>query len=103
MSDNPTTTVQNNITRIIPSQDPSISSESDSSELDEDKEGLNLINEDALIKFQKKKPRKTTAPQNMPVDDIPPEAKKVILLLKQSKDLAEYMKQVSLWSYILVF
>jgi hypothetical protein len=100
LNDNSTTRKKTNVTPVILGENSSSDSDSDS-ELDEENQELNVIIEDTLINFQKKKSRTTaTAAQKMSVDDIPPEAKKIILLLKQTKDLVKYVKQVSSERYI---
>ncbi len=82
---------------VIPGENASSDSESELSELELENQELNAINDDTLVKFQKKKQRATaTTAQKLSVVDIPAEAKKIILLLKQTKDLVKYVKQVSL-------
>ncbi len=68
-------------------------SESESSESEEENQDFDVIDEDTLIKYQKKS--RTTTAQQVSVDDIPVEAKKIILLLQQTKALVKYIKHVS--------
>lgn len=82
-----------------PGDDALSDSESDSSEEDENDQDSSLTDEDTLVEFQRKKLLKTTASQKMSINDIPAGAKKVILLLKRTKKLVKYVKQVSLWVY----
>ena len=91
---------KNDVVAVNPGEDALSDSESELSELEIENQELNVINDDTLVKFQKKKQR-AIAPtaQKMSVVDIPAEAKKIILLLKQTKDLVKYVKQVSVWSY----
>jgi hypothetical protein len=93
-TNNPTIVIQKpNVIPVLPDENLSSDTDSELSELEEEEE-LNVLNGDALIKFQKKKKSDTTA-QKMLVEDIPFEAKKIILLLKQTKSLVKYVKQVS--------
>jgi hypothetical protein len=97
INDNPPAMVENYFVPVIPGENASSDSESELSELELENQELNAINDDTLVKFQKKKQRATaTTAQKLSVVDIPAEAKKIILLLKQTKDLVKYVKQVSL-------
>ena len=102
LNDNTRTTRKKiNSTSLTLCENSSSDNESEFSELDEENEALNIINEDTLIKFQKKTSRTSLiSAQKMSVNDIPPEAKKIILLLKQTKDLVKYVKQVSSAQYV---
>ena len=73
--------------------------ELDSSDLEEN-QGLNVLNEDTLVTFQKKRKTTITTTAQVSVADILPEAKKVVLLLKRTKNLVKYVKLVSIQIHI---
>ncbi|CAF3919288.1 unnamed protein product, partial [Rotaria sp. Silwood1] len=85
-----------NVVPVLQYENSSSDSESESSDLEEENYELNVLNEDTLVKFQKKKKVYTATAQVMSVEDIPHEAKKIILLLKKTKKLVKYVKLTSL-------
>ncbi|CAF2915108.1 unnamed protein product [Rotaria sp. Silwood2] len=87
-----------NVVPVLQYENSSSDSESESSDLEEENYELNVLNEDTLVKFQKKKKvyTYTATGQIMSVKDIPHEAKKIILLLKKTKELVKYVKLTSL-------
>jgi hypothetical protein len=99
-SDNPTKIIKRvSVAPVLKNEDLLSDSDSESSELEDESQELNVLNEDTLINFQKKKKECGTTTRNMSVEDIPPEAKKIITLVKQTKHLVKYVKLVSGWTY----
>lgn len=92
---NPDTTVDQNV--VAPAsigESPANDSESDVSEQEEDQQESNLYGEDTWIRLQRRKSSEKIPAQKMLVEDIPADAKKALLLLKQAKKLVEYAKKV---------
>ncbi|CAF2972666.1 unnamed protein product, partial [Rotaria sp. Silwood2] len=88
---------------VVEKDDLSSSSESDSSESEEeqDKQQPNKSDEDSsLVVPRRRKNSATTNVQKMSVDNIPPESKQVLFILKQAKKLVKYVKITGLNSEI---
>ncbi|CAF4052179.1 unnamed protein product, partial [Rotaria sordida] len=83
-----------NVVPVLQYENSSSDSESESSDLEEENYELNILNEDTLVKFQKKKNVYTATGQIMSVKDIPHEAKKIILLLKKTKKLTSLNQEI---------
>ena len=85
---------------VVRNEDLSDSSESNSSESEQeiDVEQQNKSNQSLLViqPRHKKKPTAANSAQKMPVENAPPEAKKVLFMLKQAKKLVKYVKLVSI-------
>ncbi|CAF0841728.1 unnamed protein product [Rotaria sordida] len=81
-----------NSTPVVLDENTSSASESELSDFEENQE-LYFLNENTLVKFQKKN-RTTTITQKMSVNDIPSEAKKILTLIKQTKDLSGLNQEI---------
>ncbi|CAF2884827.1 unnamed protein product [Rotaria sp. Silwood2] len=85
---------------VVEKDDLSSSSESDSSESEEeqDKQQPNKSDEDSsLVVPRRRKNSATTNVQKMSVDNIPPESKQVLFILKQAKKLVNFLSYISLF------
>ena len=71
------------------------SSGSESFEFEQENQELETVDENTLVKFRKKTSKITNA-SKMLLKDTPMEAETIIMVIRQTKDLVKYIKQVGL-------
>lgn len=93
-SDDRTRTTQQNISSSVLNLDGlSDDFDSDSSEIEENHQECNLSDEETWIRLKRKANEKAAA-QQISVEDIPEDAKRILFALKQTKKLVKYVKKV---------